>query len=461
MAKLITSIILASTISFSQSCQKTDPKPNIVFILTDDQRWNALGFAGNDIIKTPNMDELARQGLYFQNAFASTPICAASRASLLTGLYERTHNYTFGKPNLRDEYLREGYLYLMRKAGYRTGFVGKFGVKVNEGMLDSLFDFHQRTELPYWKEVDGKRKHLVDLNGDHAIQFIKSNKDQAFCLSLSFWSPHADDPREEQYFWPEYVDSFYVDDQIPVPVTADPVFFDTLQDFLKNTMNRERWYWRFDNPEKYQKMVKGYYRMITAVDEVIGRIRNTLKEENLDKNTVIIFTSDNGYFLGDRGYAGKWLMYEQSIRTPMILFDPRQPSSNRGRALQEMVLNIDITPTMLELAGIAPPENYHGESLMAFYESSPKHWRSHLFLEHRLEGNPLLLQTYAYRDETWKFIRYDAHPEFQELYDLNKDHLETQNLATDSTYRQLIGQFNQICDSTITELLAARQKISK
>ena len=136
--------IVISTITlvvFLSGCK--DPvaeKPNIIFILTDDQRWDALGYAGNTIIQTPNMDELARSGLYFRNAFVTTPICAASRASLFTGLYERTHDYTFGKPNLKDEYMYESYPYLLRKAGYQTGFVGKFGIKVKEGMEDSLFN---------------------------------------------------------------------------------------------------------------------------------------------------------------------------------------------------------------------------------------------------------------------------------------------------------------------------------
>ncbi len=456
MNKIIIYTILISVISLSPITIKEKKKPNIIFILTDDQRWDALGYAGNAIIKTPNMDDLARNGLYFKNAFASTPICAASRASLLTGLYERTHNYTFGRPNLRNEYLFESYPHLLRKEGYRTGFVGKFGVKVNEGMLDTLFDWHRLTYLPYWKESNGKRKHLVDVNGDHAIDFIKSGKNQPFCLSLSFWSPHADDDKKEQYFWPAYVDSLYIHDRIPLPITGDSGFFNSLPEFLKTTMNRERWYWRFDTPDKYQEMVKGYYRMISAVDQVIGRLRNALKEEGLDENTVIIFAGDNGYFLGERGYAGKWLMHETSIKIPMILFDPRLAKTKQHKTISDMVLNLDITSTILELADVEIPKNYHGTSLLPFYKQKPKSWRKSVFLEHRLEGNPLLLKTDAYRDDTWKYIRYDDHPDFIELYNHKNDPYEKNNLATDIKYADQIKQYRHSCDSIVGILLKAR-----
>lgn len=433
-------------------------KPNIILILTDDQRWDALGYAGNTIIQTPNIDKLASSGLYFQNAFVTTPICAASRASLFTGLYERTHNYTFGKPKLNNQYMYQSYPYLLRQAGYQTGFVGKFGLKVNEGILDSLFNSKVITKYPYFVEIDGKQVHLADVHGNHAIDFIKSNKEQPFCLSLSFWSPHANDDAEEQYFWPTYCDSLYDDVKIPTPKTADPIFFEALPEFLKKTMNRRRWYWRYDTPEKHQKMVKGYYRMISGVDSVIRRIQTTLKEEGLAENTVIIFTSDNGYFLGERGYAGKWLMHEQSIRVPIIIYDPRQPESERGKSFEEMVLNVDITPTILKLAGVDIPQSYHGESLTAFYGQTPKKWRSSIFLEHQLERNLLLPKTESYRDDTWKFIRYENNPKFIELYNHKEDPNESNNLAYDSTYADMVEHCKYICDSTISKLMSDRVK---
>ena len=431
-------------------------KPNIIFILTDDQRWDALGHAGNPIIKTPNMDALASSGLYFKNAFVTTPICAASRATILTGLYERTHDFNFGKPKLKDAYMLESYPYLLKKSGYKTGLIGKFGVKVNEGIEDSLFDVSIKTFWPYLREIDGKQVHLADINGNHAIDFIKSSKEQPFCLSLSFWSPHADDGAEEQYFWPGYVDSLYRENEIPVPSTAAPEFFEALPDFMKHSMNRKRWYWRYDTPEKFQKMVKGYYRMISTVDSTIGRIRETLKDEGLADNTVIVFMGDNGYYLGERGFAGKWLMHEQSLRVPLMIYDPRQAESERGKTFEEMVLNLDIASTILDLAGVEIPKTYQGESLVSFYDDNTENWRSSAFFEHQREGESLLPKTESFRDQTYKFIRYEANPEFVELYNLKEDSNEVNNLAYENTYKDLVKLYSKKCDSVVAELMAKR-----
>lgn len=456
-------IVLIAPIFLSLSCgnrqsvkESEEGKPNIILILTDDQRWDAIGFAGNEIIETPNMDDLASSGIYFNNAFVTTPISAASRASIFTGLYERTHDYTFGQPNLNDQYMENSYPSLLKKAGYKTGFVGKFGVKVNDGMLDTMFHSNVITNYPYFKVVDGKRMHLADINGQHAIDFIKENKEEPFCLSLSFWSPHADDGSEEQYFWPESCDSLYVGVDIPIPNTADPAFFDSHPEFLKTTMNRKRWHWRYDTPEKYQEMVKGYYRMITGVDKVVGRIRETLEEQGVAENTVIILMGDNGYFIGERGYAGKWLMHEQSLRVPMLIYDPRQPNNERSKTIDEMVLNIDITPTILDLAGVAKPVSYQGESLTAFYRESPEDWRNSIFCEHLWATNPSIPKTECYRDENWKFIRYEDHPDFIELYNHKKDVNEVRNLALEEGYANKIEYYKFLCDSIASKLLSER-----
>ena len=239
-----------------QSGQKPDfNRPNIIFLLTDDQRWDALGCAGNSIIQTPNMDKLAEKGVRFENAFVTSPICAASRASIFTGLYERTHKYTFTKPPIKQIFTDISYPVQLKRAGYRTGFIGKFGIKVEEGVIDSMFDRRKLTYFPYFKEIDGEERHLTEINGDHAIEFLCDCKPgQPFCLSLSFWAPHAEDDKKEQYFWPPACNTMYENDKIPIPETADPAFFETHPEFLKKSMNRIRWYWRYDTPKKYQKM---------------------------------------------------------------------------------------------------------------------------------------------------------------------------------------------------------------
>lgn len=430
-------------------------RPNFLFLLTDDQRWDALGCAGNPIVRTPVLDGLARDGTRFVNAFATTPICAASRASVLTGLYERTHGYTFTKPPLPRRLTNATYPSLLRQAGYRTGFVGKLGVSVEKGAEREMFDVFEPSSLPYFKADAGNpggSHYLTDIQADRAVDFLRGvTPGQPFCLSVSFWAPHADDDKPEQYFWPAQLDDLYRDVRISPPPTSEPSFFESLPPFLQKTLNRVRWYWRFDNPEKYQRMVKGYYRMITALDAAAGRILEELRRRGLDRNTVVIFCSDNGYFLGDRGYAGKWTMHEPSIRVPFIVKDPRVPSGRRGRVLTEMVLNIDLAPTMLSLAGVPVPGAMQGRALGELVAGRHEAWRREIFTEH-LWDNPEIPLTEAVRTERWKYIRYPQHPEFEELYDLSGDPREARNLAGDPAHRDRAFGLRHLCDAWVRRL---------
>ena len=433
-------------------CQLIKKKPNIIFLLTDDQRWDAIGCAGNSIIKTPNMDSLAKNGVQFKNAFVTTPICAASRASLFTGLYERTHGYTFTKPPIDRKFTDLSYPKLFKENGYQTGFVGKFGVKVTEGVTDEWFDFFKPTSYPYFKNHGGRQKHLTDINFNHAIDFIRSSdQNKLFCLSISTWAPHADDGAEEQYFWPESCNDLYKDVTIPEPQLSDPAFFESLPEFIKNSFNRTRWFWRFDSPEKYQKMVKGYYRMISGIDLALGRLLKELKQNNLDQNTIIILMGDNGYFLGERGFAGKWTMHDMSIRVPFIIYDPRISKNKQGKTVEEMVLNIDITPTILELANISVPKEYQGKSLLPLIKNKNVKWRSEILTEHLWDFEHIP-QTEGVRTDRWKYIRYQNHPEYEELYDLNVDPNEKKNLAKNVEFNNQLEIMRKMCDQQIKSL---------
>jgi arylsulfatase A-like enzyme len=432
------------------SCaRETVQRPNIIFILTDDQRWDAMHCAGNEIIFTPNMDRLAADGIRFQNAFVTTPICAASRASILTGLYERTHDYTFTKPPVQSNLLAETYPYLLRKSGYRTGFVGKFGVNIEKGWADSLFDYRKMTSYPYWKEVNGEKIHLTDLHGNYASSFLDScTVDQPFCLSLSFWAPHAVDESREQYFWPEWCDTLYQNIVIPLPRTSTPEVFESHPDFVKNSFSRVRWYWRFDTPEKHQEMVKGYYRMISGVDAVIGRIRKKLEEKGLAENTIIIFMGDNGYFLSDRQLADKWLMYEQSLRVPLLIFDPRVPARHRGKVTGQPGLNIDIDPTILEYAGLPIPLSAQGKSLVPLVKGKSMENREFILFEHLWDFENIP-QSECVRSNDYKYIRYPQHPGFDEFYDLKNDPDEVKNLMNNESFTPLIVNYKIKMDSLI------------
>lgn len=433
------------------SCSFRRRKPSIVFLLTDDQRYDAMGCAGNPIIRTPNMDWLAQNGIRFEKAFVTTPICAASRASVFTGLYERKHGYTFTKPPIRKEYCDSSYPVLLRKAGYRTGFVGKFGVQVPDGVEDEWFESYQPSAWPYFKDINGEKRHLTDINMDRAIDFIReTDPEQSFCLSVSTWAPHAHDEKKQQYFWPAACDDLYRDVVIPPPELGDPSFFGSLPDFVKKSMNRERWFWRFDTPEKYQEMVKGYYRMISGVDMALGRLLMELKRLERHRDTIIILMSDNGYFLGERGFAGKWTMHDLSVRVPLIVFDPRMAKTRRGIIDTRMVLNVDIAPTILDLAGLFIPQTIQGKSLGPILKGSRENLRKEILTEH-LWNHPDIPQTEAVRTEKWKYIRYPQHPEFEELYDLQVDSIEKNNLAFDTRYSEIRAELRMDCDRLIQQ----------
>ena len=430
---------------------KQSRPPNIIVIVTDDHRWDMLGCAGNKIIQTPNMDSIANKGVRFTHAFATTPICAASRASILTGLYERKHAFTFSTPPITKAFTDISYPYLLKQAGYRTGFVGKLGVSL-ETSVDSLFSWKKTNGFPYWKVVNGKKIYLTDLQGDQAIQFIReSAPGNPFCLSLSFSAPHADDGSKEQYFWPEALDTLYRNQTIPVPSTANPAFYEGLPAFLKGTMNRERWFWRFDSAQKFQDMVKGYYRMITGIDQVIGRLKRELDQLGIADNTIIILLGDNGYYLGDRGYADKWLMHDVSVRVPLIIYDPRK-HEQANKVSDNMVLNIDVSPTILQYAGVKIPGLVQGESLAPLMDGQVMKKRPSIFCEHLMK-EPQIPNSECIRTEKWKFIRYPKHPEFIELYDLKNDPWEEHNLAGNPKYKNKIAEFQEECDKKIRDLL--------
>ena len=428
------------------------PKPNIIFILTDDQRWDAMGFAGNPIVQTPEMDVLARSGTYFRNAFSTTPICAASRASILSGMHERTHGYTFQKPRLKNPYTDLIYPKILKENGYHVGFFGKLGVIIDSaGQYFDKSDFYDRGNSPdyrgyFYKKIGKDTVHLTRYTGHQAVEFINSApSDKPFCLSLSFSAPHGHDNSTDQYFWQTKSNDLYRNIQIPEPLLGDDEFFNRLPNEVKAGFNRVRWKWRFDTPEKYQQMVKGYYRMITEIDDEIALIRKQLKAKGMDKNTIIIVMGDNGYFLGDRQLADKWLMYDVSIRIPLIIFDPRV---NHSSTIDDMVLNIDITKTIVDMAGIAIPNEYQGESLLPLLSKQNAHLNRDAILVEHLWDLPDIPSSEGIRTDRWKYFRYRLITAPEELYDLKNDPMEKNNLAGDVKYARVLSKLRKQCDAT-------------
>jgi arylsulfatase A-like enzyme len=459
MKKSIITLILAGLLS-AAFASEAGTRPNLVFILADDLRWDALGCMGEPLIQTPNVDRLAGQGLRFNNCFATTSICCVSRASIFTGQYERRHGISNFRKPLADKQWAETYPALLRSAGYRTGFIGKFGVgdPKHVAALADAFDYWRG--LPggggeyFINPKDATKTHATAKFGSEALEFIDGCKtNQPFCLSLSFSAPHARDgkPRE---FQPDLRDeSLYASNTITVPPTANPEFFARLPGFVQKSEGRQRWVPRFSTPELFQSTMRDYFRLVTGIDREVGRIVDELKKRGLADNTVIIFTSDNGWFAGDRGLADKWFMYEESIRLPLIIYDPRRPAAQRGRAIDDMALNVDFGPTLLDLAGVALPATMQGHSLVPLFAGGrPAGWQTEFFYEHHTQPG-IIPPSEGVRTERWTYLRWlPPNPEIEELYDLKADPLEAHNLAADPQYTETLAQLRARCEKYQAEL---------
>jgi hypothetical protein len=265
-------------------------------------------------------------------------------------------------------------------------------------------------------------------------------KRQPFALSLSFSAPHAHDGAPLQYFWQEEPDKLYQNMEMPKADNSDDKYFEALPLPVREGFNRVRWFWKNDTPEKYQHSTKGYYRMIYGVDMEITKIREKLKEKGLDKNTVIILMGDNGFFLGERQISGKWLMYDNSIRVPLIVYDPR---AKKHLDISEMALNIDVPATILDYAGVEVPKTYQGKSLVPVVTGKEKSMgRDTILVEHLWEFEHIP-PSEGVRTSEWKYLRYINDKTSEELYNLKDDPKEINNLAANPDYQKVLTEFRR------------------
>lgn len=433
--------------------------PNIVFFFTDDQTISTLGCYGNPIVKTPHIDELAKRGTRFQQAFVSHPICWASRASIMTGLTARSYRTPGNEEQANPEAAKELYSDLLRKKNFRTGYFGKWHAKFPKDFKreDHFDEFEAIGRNPFFKkQADGSLRHETDLIIDRGIEFLKSQpKDQAFALNLWFNACHAEDsdrrPGIGHFAWPQSANGLYDDLYINPPRLADPAIFESLPNFLKTTITRERYFWRWNTPEKYQSNMRAYYRMVTGIDTAIGRFMKALEEAGLADNTIIVYSADNGYHMGNRGLAGKWSHYEESIQVPLIITDPRVPKEQQGQVSTAPALNIDLPATFLDWAGIQTPERYDGRSLKAIVEGRlPADWRKDTFHEHFAVRSHIPAYE-GIRTKSHKYVRYlDHDTEF--LHDLKNDPDELVNLAKDPKHQAKLQELRARTDARVAQL---------
>lgn len=437
-------------ISAGLGAKGIESRPNIIFFLSDDHRHDQLGCAGHPFLKTPTIDQLAKNGTRFSKAYVTTSICAASRASIFTGLVERTHGFTFRTLPLAQKFVDESYPVLLRNSGYKTGFVGKFGVGVPQKATEKMFDFYKPLNRnPYHKkQKDGSTRHVTEIAGDRAIEFLKSQtQEEPFCLQVSFNAAHAEDSDKKAHFpWPKSVDGLYDNIKMPEPKYNSPSIYEAHPDFIKDSFNRVRYFWRWDTPEKYQRNLRSYYRMITGLDNTMGRVLAELEKLGFKDNTVVIFSGDNGYYMAQRGLAGKWSHYEESLRVPLVISDPR--SKSKSKTVEQFALNIDIPATILDLANVSKPKTMQGVALTEFVDGkNPNDWRTEFFCEHLMHVPGKIPKWEGIHTDGFIYARYfEQVPQYEYLHDLTKDPDQLTNFATDPAYAEKLKELSSACN---------------
>lgn len=433
-------------------------RPNLVFFFADDQTSSSLGCYGNPVIQTPTLDALAARGVRFENAFVSQAICWVSRTTILTGLVGRSYGTPESPEQTRPDAAETLYPDLLRSAGYRTGFYGKWHAKMPKGFqpaahFDEFEDIHRS---PYYKKLpDGTLRHETELIVDRGIEFLASQpKDRPFALNLWFNACHAEDadrrPGIGFYPWPRSVDGLYEDVEMYRPRLDDRAIFDALPEFYRTSLSRERFFWALNTPEKYQTNARAYARMVTGIDREIGRFMEALEKAGLAENTIVVYSADNGYHFGNRGLTGKWSHFEESLRVPMIIVDPRAPESERGKVSEAPALNLDLPSTFLDWAGVEIPAKYQGRSLRPLVEGgAPADWRTETFHEHFAVRDRIPAWE-GVRTQRFKYARCFDH-DYEFLHDLEKDPDERVNLATDAAHAEILEGLRRRTDELVAQ----------
>lgn len=448
MRKLVTvTVAVLLIVLTSMSSAQPEPqqsRPHIIFILIDDLRWDELGITGHPFIKTPHIDRLGSEGALFRNAFMTTPLCSPSRASFLTGQYAHTHGITDNVDRSVASHKLITFPLLLQQAGYATGFIGKWHMGNDDTPRPG---FHRWVSFkgqgsyinPEFNE-DGQdvkgRGYITDLLNEYAVEFIKRRHDKPFLLYLAHKAIHPEvmqhgdgsvNLAEAERFIPaERHSKLFTGQKIPRRPNAmrSPVGKPALQRAINNLPALG------PQTASSDEVVLGRLRSLMAIEEGVGEILQALQETNQLDNTVIVLASDNGYFYGEHGLSvERRLAYEESIRMPLLVRYPRMIKA--GTVRHEFALNIDLAPTLLELAGLSPSAITEGRSLVPLLNGSRKEWRTSFLIEYYSDKVFPRIQKMGYkavRTERWKYIHYVELDGMDELYDLKSDPYEMKNI---------------------------------
>ncbi|WP_083631134.1 sulfatase family protein [Labilibacter marinus] len=452
------------------SCKLSAQKqPNIVFLLSDDQTSIATGCYGNDQVVTPNMDQLAKDGVMFSNHYNTTSICMASRAIILTGMYEYKTGCNFMHGPLRKDKFAHSYPVIMQKHGYYTGFAGKFGLAVSDGASwdDKSWDVlpvdafdnwagglgqtsYKTANNKYLAKYADKYPHSSRAYGAWAKDFIVEAKEtgKPFCMSISFKAPHLP-------FTPDkYFDYVYKGKKYQKPDNYGAENAEHLSAQAKSGRQYNSYnFWR-DSEESYQEAITKYNQLIHGVDYALGMIRKTLEEQGVADNTIIIFTSDNGYSCGAHSLAGKVLPYEEASKSPLIIFDPRTPKNKRGIKRETVTGNMDMAPTILSYAGVDIPGNMDGKDLNPLINKPKKFKRGSIPLFNMWGNDEIQAMTVVSKD--WKYIYWqyadDKMEPAEELFYVSKDRLEMTNQVNNPTFKKQLLKMRKQYDKQVKHI---------
>ena len=448
----------AVALSHPQQAEAAE-QPDIVFILLDDLRWDAMSFLDHPYVETPNIDKLREQGAWMQNAFVTTSICCPSRATFLTGTYASRHGVIDNETSEYNPELTPPVSKYLQDAGYRTAMIGKWHMGFSgrpRAHFDEWLSFDGQGKYydPEFIYTDGSREQVkgytTDILTDRAIDFVQRQPSgQPFFLMLSHKAVHEPfkpAPRHKTAFGAQTMD--------PEPLSwADT--FEGKPEWQRRQRSRDvRWNWRTRDVEEEQlpdaialepwKPKKKYVdqlRCLASVDDGVGRLVEALRERGTLDKTMIVFTSDNGYFHMEHRRWDNRRAYEESLRIPMVVVYPGKIQA--GATVTEMVSNVDFAPTVLSYAGIPLPEQMQGLSMQPLLEGATTQWRDSLFYEYWTDLVHAIPTMNAVRTDRFKLIQYPELDDIDELYDLERDPHEMKNLAQDPEYAAVLQQMER------------------
>lgn len=421
--------------------------PNVVIFIADDLRYDTLGFSGNPIVQTPVLDTLSKRSFVFANHFTTSSVCAISRASMLTGMFWRNHHVTYSHYKLAPRLINESYPVMLRNAGYHTGLVGKWGIGNGP---KRLFDSCRTYPLtaPY---VSSDGVHITDTQTSDALAFLSSApKDKSFMLLVSYRAPHTPFVPQKKF------DGLYKDVPIPRAASDTQEAHDALPPLLKKSRGAKQYIKHgYPSEEAYTNSLRRYYQLVTGIDESVGKILDALDMSQ----TIVLFTSDNGFMLGEHRMQGKWCMYEESIRAPLIISLPEAYYQDVvPRRIESATLNIDIAQTIIDLALGKVSPIAQGKSVLKLMQNAKTDWRKEFFYEYPFIASGGMIGAEGFRTDNWKYTRYFANRKTNEcLFDLNNDPNELHNLAGNA-HHQVLKEMRRKVAQTRRELKLAGKK---